>query len=100
MNYALITLQKVRAIVEALGRYAEAVDSLETNLKMMTQGHIHEGGAVGDMFSGCENDLENMEVVYKQAQMLASTLREEIDEQRQRVKKVKEKVEKGWKSQA
>ena len=99
MNYALIILQKVRAIVDTLGRYAEAVDSLETNIKMIKQGHIYEGTS-GDIFSGCENDLESMEVAYQQAEMLASTLREEIDEQRQRVKKVKEKIEKDSKSQA
>jgi archaellum component FlaC len=99
MNYALIILQKVRAIVDALGRYAEAVDSLETNIKMIKQGHIYEGTS-GDIFSRCENDLESMEVTYKQAQKLANTLREEIDEQCRRVKKIKEKVEKDSRSQA
>ncbi|GCE31210.1 hypothetical protein KDA_66940 [Dictyobacter alpinus] len=61
--------------------------------------HIYKGTS-GDIFSGCENDLESMEVAYKQAEMLASTLREEIDEQRQRVKKGKEKIEKDSKNQA
>lgn len=34
MNYSLINLQKVRAIVNTLSMYAEAVDSLETNINM------------------------------------------------------------------
>ncbi|EFH79786.1 hypothetical protein [Ktedonobacter racemifer] len=89
MNYALINLQKIQAIVNTLAQYADTVDSLETNIKLMTQGPPSE-----DMFASAEHDVEGMEVTFREAEKLARTIREEIDEQRWRIKKIKEKKEK------